>query len=294
VTPAASEYQACRFLRTAFEPDDWIAVLVKPTAGGPPMQRVTALSAVLRPEFHRWLRAMNAQRCHIFVSVNTLTPRQRARTREAVRHIRHIMLDCDRAARDVLTQIQRRLDLPTPSYVVRSSPGRAHILWRVREFTPSVAERLTCHLAREFGTDPVATACTQLTRLPGYRNHKRSAAHVVAVRFAAAIVRSGPAEFPIPATETSSPSPTPGPQTRFAETGILERARRYAARVSPAIAGCHGDLQTFKLACALVQRLGLADADALAVLVEWNAGCQPPWTVRELRAKIEAAHKHGR
>jgi hypothetical protein len=293
VTPAASEYQACRFLRTAFEPDDWIAVLVKPTEGGHPMQRVRPLSAVLRPEFHGWLRALNAQRCHIFVSVNALASRQRARTKDAVRHIRHIMLDCDRAAHHVLSQIERRPDLPTPSYVVRSSPGRAHILWRVTAFTPPLAERLSRRLARELGTDLVAVACTQLTRLPGYRNHKRRAAHVVDVRYAADIIPWSPAEFPAAPIEAPPQSTPPVQRRSLADRDGLERARRYAARVPTAIAGSHGDLQTFKLACALVQRLGLVDADALAVLVEWNAGCEPPWTVRALRAKIESAHKYG-
>jgi hypothetical protein len=294
MTATESEARACRFLRTAYEPDDWIAILVKSNATGHAAQRVRPVSGLLDPAFHRWLRAMNAHGCHIFVSINTLTPRQRARTREAVRDIRHLMLDCDCAARNVLRQIQHRPDLPTPSYVVRSSPGRAHILWRVSAFTPSVAERLTRHLAREFGTDPVATACTQLTRLPGYRNYKRTVSNLVEVSYGSTVVPRNPAEFPMPPIETSPPGQAPPRRPRLANMEVLERARRYAARVPAAIAGSRGDLQTFKLACALVRRLGLADSDALAVLTEWNAGCQPPWTVRELRAKIASAHKYGR
>ena len=57
---------------------------------------------------------------------------------------------------------------------MRSSPGRAHLFWRVSRFTCDTVEALEKHLARKLGTDPAATACTQVTRLPGFVNHKRA------------------------------------------------------------------------------------------------------------------------
>jgi len=104
----------------------------------------------------------------IYVSVNALAPHQRSRRREAIHEVRHVFLDADHAAQDVLDAIEASTELPNPSYVLWSSPGRAHLFWRVSRFTCDTVEALERHLARKLGTDPAATACTQVTRLPGF------------------------------------------------------------------------------------------------------------------------------
>ena len=73
-----------------------------------------------------------------------------------------------------LMRLRLATELPSPSYVLWSSPGRAHLFWRVSRFTCDTVEALEKHLARKLGTDPAATACTQVTRLPGFVNHKRA------------------------------------------------------------------------------------------------------------------------
>jgi hypothetical protein len=75
---------------------------------------------------------------------------------------------------------------------------------------------------------------------------------------------------------------------------LLERARRYVARIEPAIAGQHGDLHTFRVCCRIVRGFALSDDEAFAVLSEWNERCQPPWTERELRDKIARARRYGK
>ena len=67
---------------------------------------------------------------------------------------------------------------------------------------------------------------------------------------------------------------------------VVERARRFLARVEPAIVGHHGDLHTFRVCCRIVRGFDLSDEQALAVLAEWNARCGPPWSERDLRDKI--------
>lgn len=74
----------------------------------------------------------------------------------------------------------------------------------------------------------------------------------------------------------------------------VERARRYLARMPPAIAGQGGDALTYRVACVLCIDYGLSDAEALPLFRDWNARCQPPWTEAELRAKLRSARKHGR
>lgn len=76
-------------------------------------------------------------------------------------------------------------------------------------------------------------------------------------------------------------------------TSVPERARAYLAHVPPAISGQGGHTATFKAACALVNGFALSPAEALPLLSEWNAGCQPPWTEAELTHKLnnaDAAH----
>jgi hypothetical protein len=70
---------------------------------------------------------------------------------------------------------------------------------------------------------------------------------------------------------------------------VGERARKYLAKVPPAVSGAGGHDQTFHAACVLVQGFALDRGPALALLGEWNQSCQPPWSDAELEHKIEDA-----
>src|SRR5204863_10119765 len=72
------------------------------------------------------------------------------------------------------------------------------------------------------------------------------------------------------------------------------RAERFLLAVGPAVAGEHGDLRTFRICCRVVRGFGLSDHEAMSVLSEWNARCQPPWSERELLIKVQNARKYGR
>ena len=72
------------------------------------------------------------------------------------------------------------------------------------------------------------------------------------------------------------------------------RAQRFLLAVEPAVAGQHGDLRTFRICCRVVRGFELSDHEAISVLSEWNARCQPPWSERELLIKVQNARKYGR
>ena len=185
-----------RFLRTAFHPDDWVAILLKSHDTVGTAQRVGPLSLICHPKFQAWLRAQNARRFSVYVSVNAIRPQRRARTREAIGEIRHVFLDADKDGDSVLKAIGERRDLPLPSYVIRSSPGRLHALWQVTGFTKEGVEALQKRLASELGTDKAATSCSQLTRLPGFLNHKYTPGCEVAAEYGGAVALGGPHAFP--------------------------------------------------------------------------------------------------
>lgn len=280
-----------RFLRAAFLPDDWIAVLLKAHGTGEVVQRVGPVAMVLDARFQSWLRFKNAHRFDVFVSVNALTHGRRSRTRESVSAVRHVFLDADRDAERVLRAIERRPDLPTPSFIVRSSAGRAHVLWRVGGLSVERAEALQKHLARELGTDMAATSASQMTRLPGFFNHKYSAHPLVAVEHKARPATYDGHQFPaVPASPGWNAS---RPSTQPARQGVpvLERARRYLAATPPAIQGRNGDAKTFRVCCALFRRFDLTDRQVLPLLRDWNLRCVPHWSDRQLIAKVKAARR---
>ena len=280
-----------RFLRTAYQADDWIAVLLKASGENRTTQRVGPVPIVTAPHFQAWLRAENAARRNVYVSVNAVAPRQYSRRREAIGAVRHVFLDLDADAPGVLERIEQRRDLPEPSYVVHSSPGRAQVLWRVCNFSTTAAEILQKQLARDLGADPAATSCSQLARLPGFLNHKYMPAPLVSVEYRDVASASTPTHFPAPVI----PAPTQRTvQVHVSRPDRVERAHHYLAAVPPAIAGQHGDLLTFRVCCRLVRGFALTDADAVRVLSDWNERCQPPWSDRELRDKVRRARRYGR
>lgn len=74
---------------------------------------------------------------------------------------------------------------------------------------------------------------------------------------------------------------------------VLETARDALDEHGPAIQGQGGDEHTFKAAALLVHDFALTDDEAWPLLEEWNADCQPPWSVRDLRAKLRGGGKYG-
>ena len=73
------------------------------------------------------------------------------------------------------------------------------------------------------------------------------------------------------------------------KTSPLDRARRYIAQCPPAISGQGGHNATYHAAAVLVHGFDLGEADALALLREWNQSCRPPWSEAELLHKVRSA-----
>lgn len=284
---------ATQFLRTAFEPMDWIAIFLKSYERAEVAQRVGPVSWVRSERFQRWLRAMNARKFNVFVSVNAIVSGRRSRTRDAIGAVRHVFLDADHDGPAVLSRVAARRDLPSPSCVLHSSPNHLHVFWRVTRFDPHWVELLQKQLARELKTDPAATPVTQNTRLPGFFNHKRALPHLVTVEYFDTKVRYVPEDFPRP-QEPPSWKPSPRSLRARLDGPVVGRARRYLASVPPAIAGQHGDVHTFRVCCRLVRGFALTEDQALTALAEWNEHCQPPWSPEELLDKLRRAARYGR
>ena len=298
-----SRVDADHFLRMMFEADDWVAVFLKAYDTGQTRQHVAPVAMFAAPRWQAWLRIMNVHRFNVYVSVNAMTPGRPDRTKNAICAVRHVFLDADHDGPTAVRSLEARHDLPQPSYVLHTSPGRIQVLWRVRGFSPECVERLQKQLARELGTDLAATACTQTMRIPGFLNWKYAPPVVVTGERGNTSRVFEPCDFPIPADPHPATSDEPAPLRTVRTTGgrapltppdVLERARRYVAAVPAAVSGQRGDVRTFQVCCRLARGFGLGPGDALRLLAEWNARCDPPWTEHELLAKLDHAQRYGR
>jgi hypothetical protein len=283
-----------RFLAIGYEPSDWVAVLLKSHETGETAQRILPVSTVAASRFQAWLRFKNAVRWSVYVSVNAVTP-GRSRRKDAIAAIRHVVLDVDQDSPGFLRQLGARRDLPPLAYVLRTSPARLHVFWRVTGFTAALAEGLQRGLAHELGTDAAATSCSQMTRMPGFVNYKHDVPHLTRMEYRMWKVAVTPDAFPQPATAVRSVEARSTPTLiRAAGTDRLHRARRFLARTPAAVVGQHGDLRTFWICCRLVRGFALSDDEAVQVLREWNTRCAPPWSDRELFEKVRNARRYGR
>jgi hypothetical protein len=290
-SPDSERVELVRFLQTCFQPHDWIAVFLKNYQNGRVAQRIGPLSWAMSDPVRAWLTAMNGRRFNIYCSVNAIAPGRRSRTRDAIKAIRHVFLDADHDGPAVLARVAERGDLPAPSYVLTSSPGRLHIFWRVTGFDSLRVEALQKRLARELGTDAAATPVSQTTRLPNFCNQKYDTPYLITVAYGDVDRLFTPTDFPA----TGQPADfRPEPLRCLHYGSRVERARRYLEHVPAAITGQHGDLHTFRVCCRLVRGFALEDDQALAVLERWNAQCQPPWSEAELRDKLRRARQYGR
>ena len=281
-----------RFLRTAYDAADWIAVFLKTHRTGDAAQRVVPLATAISPHFQAWLRNRNANGWNVYVSVNAVLP-GRSRTRRSIATVRHVFLEEDGDGPGLLAALTTRPDLPPPSYVLHSSPGRLHVFWRARHFERDDVESLQKRLAVELDTDCAATSCAQTTRLPGFVNHKYVNPCQVRIEYLRPRTVLAPADFP----DVPRPSPCDAVHERRVSGALhdrVNRALRFLQSVEPAVAGNHGDLRTFRICCRVVRGFDLSDEEAISVLQTWNAKCEPPWLERQLLEKVQNARRYGR
>ena len=281
-----------RLLRAGYAPDDWVALFLKSYATNETCQRVVPISKIASARYLSWLRFQNAAGWNIYCSVNAVRPNGRSRARDAIAAVRHVFLEADHEGPQFLASLARRQDLPPPSYVLHTSRNRVHVFWRVTGFDIAQVEVLQKQLARQLQADTAATSCSQTTRLPGFLNHKRTLPELVTMVYGRVSHVYAPSDFPQPPVREA---PTLCARASNVPAGVrLERARRYLSAIPPAITGSHGDVHTFRVCCRLVRGFALDDDQALHLLQDWNARCQPPWTERELADKVAGARRYGR
>lgn len=72
---------------------------------------------------------------------------------------------------------------------------------------------------------------------------------------------------------------------------VIDRAREWLHSQAPAVEGNGGDAHTFTVAAGLRDQ-GASEVQALELLADWNATCSPPWSLRDLQAKVRNAYAY--
>ncbi len=99
----------------------------------------------------------------------------------------------------------------------------------------------------------------------------------------------------VPVASTSSgstPGTAPVEWARTTTVDLEERAIAYLKKCNPSISGQKGHNTAFRIACTIGPGFDLPPDVAFRLLRDvWNPTCQPPWSEKELRHKIEDAYR---
>src|SRR6266403_6138327 len=172
---------APEYVLALHEPNDRVAVLVRNRAREQTMQRILPAEAIASPPFQAWLNEQNEAGADIFIGMNPMKDGIPNRTKENVREIRHVYLDLDEDAGASLHVLRTSGDVPSPNFVLDTSPGKHQVVWHVEGFDQEQAESLLRSLANQFGGDLAATDVSRVLRLPGFTNRKYNEQFVVRV-----------------------------------------------------------------------------------------------------------------
>jgi len=173
---------ASEYVRELFEPTDNAAILVRNRGTGKTVQRIAKAETIASPEFQAWLAARNAAGSDVYVGMNPIKEGACSRTKQHLKDIRHVYLDLDRKGDESLEAIRNSNEVPSPNFVLDTSPGKHQVVWKVIGFSQDAAESLLHNLANGFGGDLAATDSTRVLRLPGFANHKLPEEFIVQAR----------------------------------------------------------------------------------------------------------------
>src|SRR5712692_8286983 len=122
---------APEYVLALHEPQDHVAILVRNRSREQTMQRILPAETVANCQFQAWLSEQNLAGADIFIGMNPMKEGIPNRTKENVREIRHVYLDLDEDAGASLQAVRTSGDAPSPNFVLDTSPGKHHVVWRV-------------------------------------------------------------------------------------------------------------------------------------------------------------------
>jgi len=198
------------FLTRCFAPAETIALVLRREKT---QQRIIPLERALAPRYLGWLAHENSTGANVYVAANPLRSGSPKRTKESIVSVRHLYLDIDVDGEARLAALRASNDVPAPTVILSTSPGKYQALWHVDGFDFERQETTLKLLVLAFGGDPACTDCNRVLRLPGFLNCKYDPAHRVAVEYPCdAVWNPGHFRLDIPAMEATFSHPSNGGQ----------------------------------------------------------------------------------
>jgi hypothetical protein len=170
---------AGEFLAQWFGAEDTFALVLRLADPSRTRQRIVRQGDLSKSNYLGWLAHENAHGANVYFSVNSLLPDAKKRTKNAIAEPRALYLDLDADGDRKLDTIRASANVPPPTFVIRTSPGKCQVLWRVVGFSISEQEAMLKILAAGFGGDRACTDCARVLRLPGFFNRKYAPACLV-------------------------------------------------------------------------------------------------------------------
>lgn len=263
----------------------------------------------------------------VYFTLNPLKPEVRDRCPNRVQRAQQGVLACDadvlrrswlmidfdprRPAGVSASDVEKRLAFDTlrtvssylssylfPNAIIGNSGNGYHLYYRV-DLRPDDQRphRILKMLDQEFGSEAVkidtsVAKASQLTKLFGTLSSKGPPSIDRPHRYSA--LQWVP-NCPIVSDEllsgilaSSAPLVVPNSPGAVDQT-VIERARRYIAKMPPSISGQHGHDRLFEAACRLVKGFGLSVTEALPLIRKYNERAIPNWNEEDLVRKLEQA-----
>jgi len=159
-----------RLLETLFNDGDGINLRAFPDAASPDGAERRPRSGVyftIDDAVNAVERASALPGYGVFYGVNPRNPDAADGTAANVLECRVLWVDLDREPSSLLASF------PQPTIVVTTSPGKQHLLWKLKEpITPEESVALNRALAAAIGGDPRATDIARVLRMPGTLHQK--------------------------------------------------------------------------------------------------------------------------
>ena len=161
-----------KFLRIIHPANARIALVIINRDTDEVNERYTTPSRI--PKFLSFLRFCNANGCDIYFTPSELKPNRKRKRKKSnfldLQSIIYLEFDQPNTLDSLLSA-----NYPYPSAIVASSQGRHHVYWRLAgPVSKHRQEELMSNIARDVGSDTVATDTSRLLRLPTFCNKKAS------------------------------------------------------------------------------------------------------------------------
>src|ERR1035437_4706112 len=142
-SPMRNPYEiAGEFLAEWFGAEDTFALLLRHADPSRTRQRIVRQGDLLKSNYLGWLAHENAHGANVYFSINPLLSGAKKRTKNAIAEARALFLDLDEDGDRKMAAIRASNNVPPPSIVIRTSPGKYQILWREQGFSIAAQEAI--------------------------------------------------------------------------------------------------------------------------------------------------------